>query len=47
MMSGLRYTFVTLVLIGLTLVLSSWDDEERRVSIEPLRPGRAYAEPSQ
>ena len=33
MMSGLRYTFVTLVLIGLTLVLSSWDDEERRTII--------------
>ena len=45
--SRLRYSFLTLVLIGLTLVLSSWDDEERRAIIGPLPPVPDYADSTQ
>ena len=45
--SRLRYSFLTLVLIGLTLVLSSWDDEERRAIIGPLPPVPDYVDSTQ
>ena len=47
MMNSLRYTFLTLVLIGLTLMLSSWDDEERRAIVGPLPPAPDYADSTQ
>ena len=46
-MNSLRYTFLTLVLIVLTLMLSSWDDEERRAIVGPLPPAPDYADSTQ
>ena len=46
-MNSLRYTFLTLVLAGLTLALSSWCDEERRVDIGPLPPVPDYTDSTQ
>lgn len=42
-----RYSFLTLVLIGLTLMLSSWNDEERRAIIGPLPPVPDYTDSTQ
>jgi hypothetical protein len=46
-MNSLRYNFLTLVFVGLTLVLSSWCDEERRVGIGPLPPVPDYTDSTQ
>ena len=46
-MNSLRYTFLTLVLAGLTLALSSWRDGERCVDIGPLPPVPDYADSTQ
>ena len=46
-MNSLRYTFLSLVLIGLTLLLSSWNDEERRAIIGPLPPEPDYTDSTQ
>ena len=46
-MKSLRYSFLTLVFVGLTLVLSSWSDEERHVDIGPLPPVPDYADSTQ
>ena len=46
-MNSLRYTFLTLVLAGLTLALSSWNDEERRSIIGPLPPVPDYTDSTQ
>ena len=35
-MNSLRYTFLTLVLAGLTLALSSWRDGERCIEVARL-----------
>ena len=45
--SRLRYSFLTLVLIGLTLVLSSWNDDEMRAIIGPLPPEPDYTDSTQ
>ena len=42
-----RYSFLTLVFIGLTLMLSSWNDEERRAIIGPLPPVPDYTDSTQ
>lgn len=42
-----RYSFLTLVLAGLTLALSSWCDEERRAIIGPLPPVPDYTDSTQ
>ena len=46
-MKSLRYTFLTLVFVGLTLALSSWNDGERRFDSGPLPPVPDYADSSQ
>ena len=46
-MKSLRYSFLTLVFVGLTLALSSWNDGERRVDSGPLPPVPDYADSSQ
>jgi hypothetical protein len=43
----LRYSFLTLVFVGLTLALSSWNDEERHVDIGPLPPVPDYTDSTQ
>jgi predicted esterase len=45
--SRLRYSFLTLVLIGLTLMFSSWNDEEKRAIIGPLPPAPDYTDSTQ
>ena len=47
MIDRLRYSFLALVLVGLTLILSSWNDEERRAIIGPLPPEPDYADSTQ
>ena len=47
MVSGLRYTFLTLVLIGLTLLFSSWNEEELRAIVGPLPPEPDYSDSTQ
>ena len=46
-MKSLRYTFLTLVFVGLTLALSSWNDGERRFDSGPLPPVPDYADSTQ
>lgn len=47
MINRQRYSFLALVLIGLTLILSSWNDEERRALIGPLPPVPDYTDSTQ
>ena len=47
MATRMRNSFLTLVFVGLTLVLSSWSDEERHVDIGPLPPVPDYADSTQ
>ena len=47
MINKLRYSFLSLVFVGLTLVFSSWNDEERRAVIGPLPTVPDYADSSQ
>jgi len=47
MINKLRYSFLSLVFIGLTLVFSSWNDEGRRAVIGPLPAAPDYADSSQ
>ena len=47
MVNRQRYSFLTLVLIGLTLMLSSWNDEEKRAIIGPIPPEPDYTDSTQ
>ena len=47
MATRMRNSFLTLVFVGLTLVLSSWSDEERRAIVGPLPPAPDYADSTQ
>ena len=47
MINKVRYSFLALVLVGLTFILSSWNDEERRAVIGPLPPEPDYADSTQ
>ena len=47
MATRMRNSFLTLVFVGLTLVLSSWSDEERHVDIGPLPPVPDYTDSTQ
>ena len=47
MINKVRYSFLALVLVGLTLILSSWNDEERRKVMGPLPPVPDYADSTQ
>ena len=46
-MKSLRYSFLALVFVGLTLALSSWNDGERRFDSGPLPPVPDYADSTQ
>ena len=47
MINKLRHSFLSLVFVGLTLVFSSWNDEERRAVIGPLPPEPDYTDSTQ